>query len=326
MARTRTIIGFAGTLTAFALALWLLDWDALVVAFANLPAEALALSAVFSLLTTLVLGARWAVLTAPTGQWYGRQRFRDALVGQIYNVLTPAAVGADAYRIVIASHREGGRTRAVAMVFLERIFGLSAFAFAFLLSFIVGINGPASSLLAGAAVIFAGMLLTMLSMLVITRVLVWPGMAITATKRGILLGEIFAQLTIIPLSRLLSALVLTLVGLATWLLCLGIIARANGLLLPSQDIVMIAVVTEFARLLPISIQGIGVREMTFASLAAKAGGAAAPAFAACATAYALHFLLSAVIGLIARTSIDHKLVRRKTDTAAARDSKELSHG
>jgi hypothetical protein len=72
----------------------------------------------------------------------------------------------------------------------------------------------------------------------------------------------------------------------------------------------LAVVTECARLLPISIQGIGVREVTFASLAAQAGVAAAPAFAACATAYALHLLLGGLIGIAARTLVDYRHLRR----------------
>jgi hypothetical protein len=47
-----------------------------------------------------------------------------------------------------------------------------------------------------------------------------------------------------------------------WLLCLGITANAGGVGLPAHPIVAIAVVTECAQLLPISIQGIGVREAT----------------------------------------------------------------
>jgi hypothetical protein len=63
---------------------------------------------------------------------------------------------------------------------------------------------------------------------------------------------------------------------------------------------MIAIITEFARLLPISLQGIGVREATFAFFAARAGGPSAAAFATCATAYALHFAVVLAVALAAR--------------------------
>jgi hypothetical protein len=79
---------------------------------------------------------------------------------------------------------------------------------------------------------------------------------------------------------------------------------------PAHVIVEIAMVTECARLLPISIQGIGVREATFAALAVQAGGAAAPAFAACATADTLHFLLSGVVRIVTRTAFDYRHLRR----------------
>jgi hypothetical protein len=80
--------------------------------------------------------------------------------------------------------------------------------------------------------------------------------------------------------------------------------------LPAHVIVAIAVVIECARLLPILIQGIGVREATFAPLAVQAGGVGAAAFAACTTAYALHFLLTGLLGIAARTSFDYKQLRR----------------
>jgi hypothetical protein len=64
---------------------------------------------------------------------------------------------------------------------------------------------------------------------------------------------------------------------------------------------MIAIITEAARLLPIFLQGIGVREATFAFFAAQAGGGPSEAaFATCATAYALHFALVLALALAAR--------------------------
>jgi hypothetical protein len=54
--------------------------------------------------------------------------FNDALVGQIFNRVTLAAVGADAYRVMLAGDREGGRTRDMAMVVLERFLGFGTYA------------------------------------------------------------------------------------------------------------------------------------------------------------------------------------------------------
>jgi hypothetical protein len=82
--------------------------------------------------------------------------------------------------------------------------------------------------------------------------------------------------------------------------CASVLANATGTGLERTVVAVIAIVTEFSRLLPISVQGVGVREATFAFLAAQAGASSEAAFAACATAYALHFALVAVNALAAR--------------------------
>jgi hypothetical protein len=73
----------------------------------------------------------------------------DHPAGQVFNFITPAAVGADAYRVAVAGGRDGGRTRALAMLVLERMMGLATYALAFLLAFAVAAHEhPTSSLTA----------------------------------------------------------------------------------------------------------------------------------------------------------------------------------
>src|SRR5262249_60481467 len=110
--RARVVLGLLGTLAALVLALWLIDWPALLGAFARLSPGVLLLSAVFSIATALLLAVRWAILAAGPGDRIGPQAFHDALVGQAFNLITPAALGADAYRVVMAGGREGGPTPA----------------------------------------------------------------------------------------------------------------------------------------------------------------------------------------------------------------------
>src|SRR5712671_3888557 len=92
MGRLRIIVGLCGTLIAAVLAR----------AFAQLSFSVLAAATVFSLLTTLLLSIRWSVLAGPPNMLLGRREFRDALISQVFNLITPAAAGADAYRVIIA--------------------------------------------------------------------------------------------------------------------------------------------------------------------------------------------------------------------------------
>ena len=65
---------------------------------ARFTSEVLLQASLFSVVTTLILALRWAILTESPRDRYGARGFHDALVGQIFNLITPAAVGADAYR------------------------------------------------------------------------------------------------------------------------------------------------------------------------------------------------------------------------------------
>ena len=59
----------------------------------------------------------------------------DALVGQVFNILTPAAVGSDAYRVAIAGGVVGGRARIAALVILERALGVTIYSVLFLAAY-----------------------------------------------------------------------------------------------------------------------------------------------------------------------------------------------
>ena len=181
-------------------------------------------------------------LTAGPRDRFGGQEFRNALVGQVFNLITPTALGADAYRVVMAGSRDGGRTRALAMLVLER-FG-SAYALAFLLAFAVGTDGSANEIMSGAALFFAG-------------VLACSGGshhrgALSCVARHALpdffglarVREAIGQVATLAPWRLLCAVALTFAGLGAWLLCLGVIVRASGVPLPAHVILEIAVVTE----------------------------------------------------------------------------------
>ena len=89
MGRARVLVGLLGTLIALVLALWILDWSALLHAFARLSAGVVPLASLLSVATTLILAVRWAILTAARQESYSARGFNDALVGQVFNLITP---------------------------------------------------------------------------------------------------------------------------------------------------------------------------------------------------------------------------------------------
>ena len=173
-----------------------------------------------------------------------------------------------------------------------------------------GVDDLANEIMIGAAVFFAGTLVVLAVLFIAARCHVWHAVRLPDFFALARVREAILQVATLPPWRSWCAGALTLASLGMWLLCLGIIAKASGVNLPAHVIVAIAVSIECVRLLPILIQGIGVREAIFAALAVQAGGVGAAAFAACATAYALHFLLTGLLGIAARTSFDYKQLRR----------------
>lgn len=297
----RNIIGLTGSLAAIAVALFLLNWAALGHAFAQLSAATLFAAAIFSTLSTACAATRWAALMAWPDKRSSVLAFLQALIANVFNAFTPGAIGADVYRVVIAGGHPEAKPRAAGLVVAERLFGVGCLSSAFLIAYVVANQrGDVTAIFTTAAAVIVIALVTPVLLIAASR----RSYELRAKSRWINWSLLALRAVAnLPTGRIISALVLSAGATATWLACIAIVSDRTGVSLPLDKLVMITVATEFARLLPISIQGIGVREATFASFAAEAGGSAAPAFAACAIAYALHFALIALFAFAARWAV-----------------------
>jgi uncharacterized membrane protein YbhN (UPF0104 family) len=299
--RGKWILGAAGTAVAVILILRVVDWRALAHALGQLSPAVLFAAAAASVLTTLLLALRWAVLAGSKPGSDAHQAFRDALVGQSFNAITPAAMGADAYRVAVAGGTPGGRAHATGLVVLERLIGVSAFAIAYLCSFAVAtMVTDLPHVFAAAAFAFIVPAVLPLVLLVLAASHREEFVARILPRRLAWLATAIGAIEVLTPARLAAVLGLSIAGAVSWLLCVGILASGAGVALSPATTAGAAIITEFARLLPISIQGIGVREATFAWLVAQAGGASAAAVVACGTAYALHFALVVLIAVVER--------------------------
>ncbi len=260
------------------LALSILDWASLARAVAQLSFSVLAAATTLSLLTTLLLSTRWSVLAAPPNVLLGRREFRDALISQVFNLITPAATGADAYRVIIARDREGGRGRAAGLVILGRIIGIGGYAlvFVFCYAMAAAAYGHPPVVFSAAVSIFAILaalpFVTMFfARLIASHKHLWLEARLPVTIKAVLA----AVVGVLP-ARAAVQLGLSILGAVMWLVCLMVLGSATEIGLDREVVGMIAIITEFSRLLPISFQGVGVREATFAFLAAQAGGSSKP--------------------------------------------------
>ncbi len=287
----RRVIALGVTSAAVIAAIWLLDVNALVRGLKAVPVTTWVLATALAIGQYLVLAARWVILNAPSG-WALRIRyFVEALTAPLYNVLTPANLGADVYRIMVGRRRTGSWSRTSVLVLAERILGLSSYALLFLIGYaLAGSPSGLPPFLANAAmpltVVMGAPLLLLTLGRAVTRLVPVRFMAWAA------ITEAAAAL---PPRRVAAAYGLSVLSTGAWLVCLGTLSRGANVALDWSMLLMIGTITELSRLIPLSIQGAGIRESVFAWLATQAGAQAEPAFIACAAAYALHFaVLSAV--------------------------------
>jgi len=97
---------------------------------------------------------------------------------------------------------------------------------------------------------------------------------------------------------LLPVLFLSLIGAAGWCLMVLLIARDLGIDIQVPAILMICTMAELVRLIPLTVQGIGVREGTFAMAFVLVGQSAESGFAVGVVAYLLVSLADILIGFI----------------------------
>jgi uncharacterized membrane protein YbhN (UPF0104 family) len=104
---------------------WRMDWGRLVHAFAQLHLEFWAAAVLLYLVTQLVSGWRWQLLARPLGFGGSVWKFTSLyFVGMFFNLLLPTSVGGDVVRAWYLDNRPGQRLHSMLSVLVDRASGL----------------------------------------------------------------------------------------------------------------------------------------------------------------------------------------------------------
>lgn len=223
-----------------------------------------------------IMAYRWWVLYAidPARPPY-RYVLRVSFIGVLFNNLLPSTIGGDVYRTLYMAPGEGVArrqyARSFAIVFMDRLTGLLGLVLlgtvAFLLNDVVDIPGNVGLWTLALLATFAlGLVLSMsrLPYDVAGRLLFWlPG-----GLRARLLGSLERLHTRMALfsdhKRLVFAgLLLSIAQRTVWFTGCYLVGRALGLDLSLLMYFLLMPIIEIVRLLPITVQGIGIREGLF---------------------------------------------------------------
>lgn len=234
--------------------------------------------------------------------------FRLCLLGMFWNIFMPSIVGGDVARAELLRRAAGGGN-AYASVLVDRMLGLLAVVClgtaALGLALHTGAIAPMDA--GGALVLLASMIVFVTGAFLFGRRL--PRFRHPALRRFVPLRDALARFLHRPLVPLLSFGLALAVQLLGSVVPVGLLAQALGIEVAwSAHLVIVPLIT-LATLLPVSINGLGVRESGYVLLYGQLGVGADAAFA---LGFAWSLVLTAFgllggLGLLVR---DPRLQRR----------------
>jgi uncharacterized protein (TIRG00374 family) len=292
-------------IAAFAAAIYMIDWRDVWSAVGRLSVFGVLLAQVVVLFEFPFLAWRWHLIVRAASPLPARRHIETYLIAVFLGMFTPGQVGTDAYRFV-ALRGEGVRTRAILTLLLrERLLGLLGYllflSVAALLAWWIEVGIPAEGskfLLAcaalavlGVAGIFGGRYVVYLLRLIGPRRL----------HRHIrdflkLVDRAFRFRSLREAAELLGLSILG--GVIPWVLTFYIVAQLTGIQVGFFLIGAIVIIVELVRLIPLTVQGLGVREAAFAAVFAMVGYDPAAGFVICAVCFVLLNVAALIVGLV----------------------------
>lgn len=268
-----------------------LDWPKLIEEFRDLDWRYCWLSIGVFLAMQIVSSLRWMIMARPLG--FGEPLWTFVsyyFIGMFFNLLLPTSVGGDAVRAIYLNAGRGRRSAAILSVLLERLSGLLVLC---LLACVAAWFCPVDLPLWMRLVVVA----TALGMLVGLASMPWISQFLARIPK---LKNLAHTLQSIPgLYRREPALILNsvLLSIGVQFASIGMVAligKALGNDVPISVYGVAVPMVSLLTLLPVSLNGMGIREAGMILFLGPAGVAREPAIA---TAF-LWFLVHTVGGLI----------------------------
>jgi uncharacterized membrane protein YbhN (UPF0104 family) len=273
----------AGSLLLMGILAWRLDHEQLLQAFTGLDLRYWLLAGAVYVVAQVVSSLRWQLLSAPLGfetPW--RHYLSFYFIGMFFNLLLPTSVGGDVVRALYLAAGRPRLSQAVLSILADRGTGLAVLV---MLACAAGMFVPLAGWMSGILIALgAGMVLGLAALPALPLLSQLPvvgprlsklveGARVYLRRPGLLAG-----------STVLSVVVQLAGVLQVWL-----IAKGLGLAVPIGYVAVVVPLVALLTLIPISVSGMGLREVGMVVLLGPAGVSSAAAvtlslltFASCA--------------------------------------------
>ena len=298
------------TLVILVVAIVALDWRELLAVLQDISLSTLLLCFCLNVITVILLSVRWSILSTATDMLrFDRVKAREMLqflYAGLFNLVTPGAIGADIYRVVDGTRREGGRVGSVGFVMLERLLGLVSQMLVYCLAIAVFTMGHDNVDIAPPFVLTAIIFGAVICVVLVTCVLLQFVDVPNPRWLGPRAGEMFATLVravSLPGRKLAFLAAFSVIPVVTWIFAVQSLTISLPLDVALSAAAMCIILTEFIRLVPSSFQGIGVREGGFALLVTMFGGYAQGAFVVAVVVYVVNMIAIALLAVVASMAL-----------------------
>ena len=271
--------------------------------FRSAHAAGLAVALLVYLSTVVLISWRWQLLlvSQKVSLSFGRL-VTLYFIGFFFNNFLPTSIGGDIYRALGAGQSSGRRATAAASVLVERLMGMLAVSALAILAAVVVVRRSADGNVRGLTLGFGVVVMVLMAIFfhrrafsllekLIRRISLWgleerllrlyDAVNMFQRNKGILAVAFFLSLAY----QLLIVVFSFLVG------------RALGLAIPLRYFLLCVPFTVIISLIPISINGLGVRESGYVFLLAKIGYDSSQAVSLSLLIYGLSLLASLVGGI-----------------------------
>ncbi|HMK96337.1 MAG TPA: lysylphosphatidylglycerol synthase transmembrane domain-containing protein [Acidimicrobiales bacterium] len=266
----------------------------------GLSVDVVVLAVAFIVVDTVATTLRWLYLVRHDVPLSRPAHVKIYLYSNFLNAFGLGSLTGDGYRVVNLRRAAGGASRVVALIVRERTFGLGGYALGYLVAACAAValgRGFRSD-----AFVWSTVAIVVFATAGLAIVVAAPRfLAAYETKRQRLDAIARAAKHGLDLGSAVDISIcsaLSMLAWSSWIAAVLCLAGPLRLGAPWAALASIATLTEFIRFVPITFQGIGVREVSFAGLVRLAGGTEPHGFALGVVAYlllTLSFLASAPI-------------------------------
>ena len=289
--------------------LWALDWEKLGQSLGRVSIYSLLGCLGLALVLYLILAIRWHLLIRETVQLSWRQNLAYYFRANLMNTFTPALVGGDVYRVVALKSQAQGVAPLIQIIIKERIIGLTGYLVFFLLcaawvTIFQSLQPELHYFLLMAILVLALALLGVLfASPMLHFILGWKAISQREKLHGWLKG-LQQSVNIHQTPSILSIMALSLLGVWIWVAAVQVVAAQMEVQISWALMGAVTVLVELARLVPVTLQGIGIREGTFTYILRLAGISPETAFVIGAASYfavTLAMLITGSLGFMMKT-------------------------